>query len=89
MKTQSYTFLSQMVNGYQWIALFLLGILAWAGKELYGVVITRQFDALRAEMAEDRDEYRKQCDILRDQNTMLLQMISDMRVEIATIGAKM
>jgi len=67
----------------------LLGILAWAGKELYGVVITRQFDALRAEMAEDRDEYRKQCDILRDQNTMLLQMISDMRVEIATIGAKM
>ena len=67
----------------------MLGILAWAGKELYGVVITRQFDALRAEMAEDRDEYRKQCDILRDQNTMLLQMISDMRVEIATIGAKM
>lgn len=83
------TLISTLLNGYQWAAVALLAILGWAGKELYGVVITKQFDQLKKEMQQERDEQRRQIESLRAQNEVLLQMVSDMRVEMARLSTKL
>lgn len=89
MKPDTPDLLTTLLSGYQWIGLLLLGALTWAGKQLYEVVITKQFEKLKEEMKEERDEQRKQIESLRTQNEILLQIVSDMRVEIAKLSTKM
>lgn len=88
-KNDAPSLITTLLNGYQWVALLLLAIVGRAAKELYGVVITKQFETLKAEMKEERDEQRKQIESLRTQNEVLLQVVSDMRVEIAKLSTKL
>ena len=83
------TLITTLLNSYQWASLFLLATLAWAGKELYGVVITKKFEELKQDMHEERLDQRKNIELLRVQNEALLQLMSDMRVEIAKLSTKM